>query len=78
MMKKRMFVWMLAFVFVLSMASLTFAQEAPKPRLWESTMVKEWVTKAKAAIKLVTIQDVKAALDTVSYTHLTLPTILRV
>ena len=63
MMKERMFVWMLAFVFILSMANLTFAQEAPKPRLWESTIVKEWVTKAKAAIKLVTIQDVKAALD---------------
>jgi rhodanese-related sulfurtransferase len=63
MMKKRMFVWMMAFVFVLSVASLAFAQDAPKPRLWESTIVKEWVTKAKASIKLVTIQDVKASLD---------------
>ena len=63
MMMKRMFVWMLAFVFILSMASLTFAQEKPKPRTWESTMVKDWVVKAKTAIKLVTIQDVKAAID---------------
>jgi rhodanese-related sulfurtransferase len=63
MMKKRMFVWMLAFVLVFSMIGLTLAQEKPKPRTWESTMVKEWVTKAKAAIKLVTIQDVKAAID---------------
>jgi rhodanese-related sulfurtransferase len=63
MMMKRMSIWMLAFVFILSMVSLTFAQDAPKPRLWESTMVKEWVTKTKASIKLVTIQDVKAAID---------------
>ena len=62
-MKKGMLVWMLAFVFILSMASLTFAQEAPKPRTWEGTVVKEWVTKAKAAIKLVTIKDVKEAID---------------
>src|SRR4030043_941797 len=63
MMKKRIFVLMLAFVFALSMVSLTLAQDKPKPRTWESTVVKEWVTKAKAAIKLVTIQDVKAAID---------------
>jgi rhodanese-related sulfurtransferase len=63
MMMKRMSIWMLAFVFILSMVSLTFAQDAPKPRLWESTMVKEWVTKTKASIKLVTIQDVKEAID---------------
>jgi rhodanese-related sulfurtransferase len=62
-MMKRMSIWMFAFVFILSMASITFAQDAPKPRLWESTVVKEWVTKTKASIKLVTIQDVKAAID---------------
>ena len=61
MMKKRMFIWALSFVFVLSIASLTFAQE--KVPTWQSTVVKDWVAKAKAEIKLVTIQDVKGALD---------------
>ncbi len=61
MMKKRMFVWMLAFVFVLSTVSLTLAQQ--KAPAWQSTVVKDWVAKAKAEIKLVTIQDVKGALD---------------
>jgi rhodanese-related sulfurtransferase len=60
-MKKRMFVWMLVFAFVLSMASLTFAQEqkpaGPPP------MVKEMVAKAKAAINVVPAADVKAAID---------------
>jgi rhodanese-related sulfurtransferase len=61
MMKKRMFVWMLSFVFVLSMVSLTLAQEqkpaGPPP------IVKEMVAKAKAAIKVVSAEDVKAAID---------------
>jgi len=63
MMKKRMFVWMLAFAFVLSMASLTFAQEKPKVPTWQTTPVKEWVAKAKAAITKVSAADVKAAID---------------
>jgi len=62
-MKKRLFVWMLAFVFVLSMLSLTAAQEKPKPPTWQTTMVKDWVAKAKAEIKKVTAADVKAAID---------------
>jgi rhodanese-related sulfurtransferase len=61
MMKKRMFVWMLSFVLVLSMLSLTLAQEqkpaGPPP------IVKEMVAKAKAAIKVVSAEDVKAAID---------------
>jgi rhodanese-related sulfurtransferase len=60
-MKKRMFVWMLSFVLVLSMLSLTLAQEqkpaGPPP------IVKEMVAKAKAAIKVVSAEDVKAAID---------------
>ena len=63
MMKKRMFVWMLAFAFVLSMASLTFAQEKAKVPTWQTTPVKEWVAKAKAAITKVSAADVKAAID---------------
>jgi len=63
MMMKRMFIWMLAFVFILSMASLTLAQEKPKAPAWQATMVKDWVAKAKAEIKKVTAADVKAAID---------------
>jgi rhodanese-related sulfurtransferase len=61
MMKKRMFVWMLIFTVVLSMASVTFAQEqkpaGPPP------VVKEMIAKAKASIKTVSAADVKAAID---------------
>ena len=63
MMKKRIVVWMVAFAFVLSMASLTFAQEKPKVPAWQMTPVKEWVAKAKAAITKVSAADVKAAID---------------
>jgi rhodanese-related sulfurtransferase len=62
-MKKRMFVWMLVLTFVLSMASLTLAQEKPKAPAWQATMVKDWVAKAKAGIKKVSAADVKAAID---------------
>jgi rhodanese-related sulfurtransferase len=62
-MKKRMFVWMLVFTFVLSMASLTLAQEKPKAPAWQATMVKDWVAKAKADIKKVSATEVKAAID---------------
>ena len=60
-MKKRMCVWMLVFAFVLSMAALTFAQ-ATKPA-GPPAVVKEMVAKAKAAIKSVSAEDVKAAID---------------
>jgi rhodanese-related sulfurtransferase len=60
-MKKRLFVWMLVFAFVLSMASLTFAQ-ATKPA-GPPAVVKEMIAKAKAAIKTVSAEDVKAAID---------------
>jgi rhodanese-related sulfurtransferase len=63
MMRKRMFVLMLAFVFALSMVSLTLAQDKPKAPAWQSTPVKDWVAKAKAEIKKVTPEDVKAAID---------------
>jgi rhodanese-related sulfurtransferase len=52
---------MLSFVFVLSMVSLTLAQE--KVPTWQTTPVKEWVAKAKAAIAKVSAADVKAAID---------------
>ena len=61
MMKKRMLVWTLSFLFVLSMVSMTLAQQTqpagPPP------IVKEMVAKAKAAIKTVSAEDVKAAID---------------
>jgi len=61
MIKKRMFAWMLSFVFVLSMVSLTLAQQTqpagPPP------VVKEMVAKARAAIKVVSAEDVKAAIE---------------
>jgi rhodanese-related sulfurtransferase len=60
-MKKRMFVWVLVFAFVLSMATLTFAQ-ATKPA-GPPAVVKEMIAKAKAAIKTVSAEDVKAAID---------------
>jgi rhodanese-related sulfurtransferase len=56
-MKKRMFIWMLAFVFVLSMLSLSVAQT------WKTTVVKEQIDKTKAEIKKVSAADVKAAID---------------
>jgi rhodanese-related sulfurtransferase len=60
-MRKRMLVWMLSFVFVLSMVSVTIAQQTqpagPPPA------VKEMVGKAKAAIKVVSAEDVKGAID---------------
>lgn len=58
-----MFVWMLSIVFVLSMVSLTLAQEKPKVPAWQTSVVKDWVAKAKAEIKKVTPADVKAAID---------------
>ena len=61
MMKKRMLAWMLSFVFVLSMVSMTLAQQVqpagPPP------VIKEMVSKAKAAIKAVSAEDVKAAIE---------------
>jgi rhodanese-related sulfurtransferase len=60
-MKKRLLVWMLSFVFVLSMVSMTLAQQVqpagPPP------VVKDMVAKAKSAIKTVSAADVKAAID---------------
>ncbi len=60
-MKKRMFAGILVFVLALSIETLTFAQET-KPT-GPPPAVEEMVAKAKAAIKLVTITDVKAAMD---------------
>jgi rhodanese-related sulfurtransferase len=60
-MKRRMFVWMLSVVFVFSMLSLTFGQ-ATKPA-GPPPVVKEMVAKAKAAIKSVSAEDMKAAID---------------
>jgi rhodanese-related sulfurtransferase len=63
-MKKRMFVWMLSFVFVFSMVGLTVAQETkPAAPAGPPQIVKDMVAKAKAAIKKVSAADVKAAID---------------
>jgi len=60
-MKRRMFVWMLPVVFVFSLVSLSLAQEqkpaGPPP------VVKEMVAKAKGAIKVVSAEDAKTAID---------------
>lgn len=60
-MKKRMFIWMLSFVFVLSMVSMTLAQQAQPAG--PPQIVKDMVAKAKAEIKKVSAADVKAAID---------------
>jgi rhodanese-related sulfurtransferase len=60
-MKKRMLVWMLVFAFVFSTASLTFGQ-ATKPA-GPPPVVKEMVAKAKASIKTISAEEVKAAID---------------
>jgi rhodanese-related sulfurtransferase len=61
MMKKRMLVWMVSFVFVLSMASMTLAQQAQPAG--PPQIVKDMVAKAKATIKTVSAADVKTAID---------------
>jgi rhodanese-related sulfurtransferase len=58
---KKTLVWMLSVVFVLSMLSLTLAQET-KPA-GPPPVVKEMLAKAKGAIKTVSAADVKAAID---------------
>jgi rhodanese-related sulfurtransferase len=60
-MKKRLFVWMLSFVFVFSLLSVALAQQT-KPA-GPPPIVKEMVAKAKAAIKTVPAEVVKAAID---------------
>ncbi len=60
-MKNRILVSMLSLLFVLSMLSLTFAQEQ-KPA-GPPQVVKDLVAKAKASIKTVKAEDVKAAID---------------
>ncbi len=60
-MKKRMFVWVLSFVLVFSMLSLVMAMET-KPA-GPPPIVQEMVAKAKAAIKVVSAEDVKTAID---------------
>jgi rhodanese-related sulfurtransferase len=58
---RKMFVWVLSFVFVLSVVGLAFAQEqkpaGPPP------VVKEMVAKARSAVKTVSAADVKSAID---------------
>jgi rhodanese-related sulfurtransferase len=62
---KRMLVWMLSFVFVLSVASLTLAQDS-KPAAAPAgppPVVKDLVAKTKAGIKTVKAEEAKAAID---------------
>jgi rhodanese-related sulfurtransferase len=60
-MKKRIFVWMLSLLFVFSAFGPALTQET-KP-IGPPPVVKEMVSKAKGAIKLVTAAEVKAVLD---------------
>jgi rhodanese-related sulfurtransferase len=60
-MRKRVVVWILSFVVVLSMVSMALAQQAPSAG--PPQLVKDMVAKAKAEIKKVTAADVKAAID---------------
>ncbi len=60
-MKKRILVWMLVVTFILSMTSLTFAQEQ-KPA-GPPQIVKDMIAKAKASVTKVSPADVKAAID---------------
>ena len=64
-MRKRMLVWILSFVFVLSVVGLALAQDS-KPAAAPAgppQVVKDMVAKTKAAIKLVKADEVKAAID---------------
>ncbi len=56
---KRIFVFCLAFVFTLSMVSLTLS----KVPTWRGTIVATWVDDARAKVKTVTDADVKAVID---------------
>ena len=60
-MKKRVWIGLVSVLFVLSMVSLTLAQQqapaGPPP------IVKEMVAKAKGSVKVVSAADVKAAID---------------
>lgn len=56
-MMKRMFVLTLAFAVALSMVSMALATAPPA---WHGTVVKEWVDEARAAVKTVTVAEVKA------------------
>lgn len=59
-----MAVWMLSFVLVLSMVSLTIAQETkPVAPAGPPPVVKDIVAKAKATVKAVPAAEVKAAID---------------
>jgi rhodanese-related sulfurtransferase len=60
---KKALIWMLAIVFLLSMLSLSLAQEKPKAPTWQTTVVKERIDKTKAELKKVSQADVKAAID---------------
>jgi rhodanese-related sulfurtransferase len=60
-MKKRMLVWMLSFVFVLSMVSITLAQQTQPAG--PPAVVKDMIAKAKSAIKTVSAADLKTAID---------------
>ncbi len=62
-MRKSLFLVMLVAVLTFSMVSLPLGQDKPKVPTWQTTLVKDWVAKAKAEITKVTIADVKAAID---------------
>ena len=62
---KKMFAWLLSFVFVLSMVGLALAQDS-KPAAAPAgppQVVKDMVAKTKAGIKTVKAEEAKAAID---------------
>jgi rhodanese-related sulfurtransferase len=61
-MSKKVALSVLAVVFVLSFTAQGLAQERKQPA-WMSSPAKEMVDKARASVKLVTIQDLKKAMD---------------
>lgn len=60
---KKVTLWILSFLLVVSMFGFSIAQDKPKVPAWQNTIVKEWVSNAKAEIKKVTPAEVKAAID---------------
>lgn len=63
-MKRRMLVWMLAFGLILSTLSLSLAQTKPaQVPAGPPPVVKDMVAKAKAGVKVVKAEEVKAAID---------------
>ena len=61
---KKIIVWTLSFVFVLSVVGLAFAQDSkPAAPAGFPPVVKDMIAKAKASVKVVKAEEVKGAID---------------